>query len=896
MRSPVKSKPLGCAWHPRGKAYIVDLMVYTEVTALYSHCYLPGVLIPSHCRARKALIAKATSMSLTAFVVTAVLLIGSDSLASKQVVTAGGARQSPETAKQAEELFQDALLLSDTRDGESARRRLQEAMRLWVQMREPGKAAKAALQMGDRCKQARKYQDALDYYNQAQEVKLLPGPIKANVFNAIALVYVELYRGDLALRYFSKALEYAQKINDLPAQSLPLTGLANLHYQQGETKKALECISQAQKLNSQKDVADPALLCLLGQISQQEGTLDKAKCAFEDALAIYRKSGDAEGQVKSLCAISNLSLLASQKQAAIDQAEEAVRLAEEQASRAVTHADKSSARQLRWRACLSRGRAARAMGQKAKALDSYKCTIQHTEALWWAVYIATEASAIAFREEVQAAYREYVDLLVEQGQFNKAYELAEQGKARSLLNVTEARRTTPPSEGSQQEKTLRELSRSIARLRLQLLSSDLSPEQQIRLHKEIADAEYKMQETQLNFELASSRDRWVWSELANVESLQKKMAQDQMALAEFFLGEDRSFAWFFTPDGVSLEILPARKEIEKAVRAYLNVLASTPNHLRIEEDMAKLRRQAELLFATLFGSLSAHIKPSQRLIIVPDGLLHYLPFEALIHNGRYLVEDHEISYNPSASMLEFWQDSVSRVDDRDKMELLAIGDPVLEPGPKTLNGKPSRTGLSEPARQMLVARGFHLARLPRTRDEVEYIASLFPPDRRKVFVGKQGTEEALKGESLRRYRRLHFATHSLIDEKTPSRSAVVLTPGDDAEEDGVLEMSEIARLNLDCDLVVVSACQTGRGQILSGEGIVGLSRAFLYAGARSVVVSLWNVTDISTGQLMKNFYKNMTGGLSNAAALRMAKLNMLSSGKDTRHPHYWSPFVMVGKP
>jgi CHAT domain-containing protein len=125
---------------------------------------------------------------------------------------------------------------------------------------------------------------------------------------------------------------------------------------------------------------------------------------------------------------------------------------------------------------------------------------------------------------------------------------------------------------------------------------------------------------------------------------------------------------------------------------------------------------------------------------------------------------------------------------------------------------------------------------------------------------------------------------------------VVLTLGDGAEEDGFLEVSEISRLDLDCDLVVLSACQTGRGQLLSGEGIVGLSRAFLYAGARSVVVSLWNVSDISTGQLMKNFYQNLTAGQSNAAALRRAKLQMLSSGKEARHPYYWSSFVMVGKP
>jgi CHAT domain-containing protein len=842
------------------------------------------------------LIAKTTSILLTAFVVAAVLLFASDSLAFKQEATAGGERQSPEAARQAEELFRDALLLSDTKNGESARLRLREAMRLWVQLREPGKAAKAALQMGDRYKHARKYQYALAYYDQALDLKLIPALVRANALNAIALFYAELYQDDLALRYFSKALDQARIIDDLPAQALALRGLADLHYRQGEIKKALECIWQAQNLKGQKNTADPASLCLLGQISQQEGSMDKARCAFEDALAIYKKSNDAEGQVRALCASSNLSLLSSQKQAALEQAEQAVGLAEEQASRAVSHADKLNGWQLLWRARLSRGRAERALGQKDKALKSYYLTVQHVEALWWADYIATEASAIAFREETQPAYREYVDLLVEKGDFKQAYELADKSKGRSILNGKEAQRVNPSSRDNHQEASLRELSRLIVRLRLQLLSSDISLKQQAKLSEEIADAEYKMREMQVQAELERSSDRLVWSKLAFAEQLQKKTAQDHMALVEFFLGEDRSFVWLFTHGEVYFQLLPARKEIEKAVRPYLDVLASAPNPLNIERDLAKLRKQSESLFAALFGQLSSKIEPGQRLIVVPDGLLHYLPFEALSYNGRYLVEDHELSYNPSASMLSLWQGSGIEVDEGTKMELFGIGNPVFKPESKAIVGKGSRNSLSNKARQGLASRAFRLAPLPRTQDEIQYIANLFPSDRRRVFLGMESTEEAVKREPLRRYRRLHFATHSLIDEKSPLRSAVILGTGDNTEEDGFLEVSEISRLNLDCDLVVVSACQTGRGQLLSGEGIMGLSRAFLYAGARSVVVSLWNISDISTSQMMKGFYQHLVSGIGNAAALRKAKLQMIGLGIQTQHPYYWAPFVMVGKP
>ncbi len=871
-------------------------MVYAQITTWHSRRILLDVIILNHFSVRKTLIPKATSIPLPALIVIGILLIASYSSAFEQRDRGRSERQSPESESQAEELFRQALLSCDTTDRKSTRLRLQEAMSIWTRMREPGKAAKAALQIGDRYKQARRYQDALDYYEQALGVKPLSGSVRANALNAAALVYAELYLDDLAIRSFRKSLDQARRVNDLPAQKIALIGLANLYYRQAAREQALTCIGQAQRLNRQRDAdADPALLYLTGRIRQEEGTMEKAKNAFEEALAVYRKTGDVSGQIKSLCAISNLYLLSSQKQAALEKAEQAMKLAEAQKDRASSRADKTSVRELLWPVWLSRARVERALGQKESAIKSYGWAIHHIQGLGWAVYNATEASALAFREETQAAYREYVDLLMEQERFKEAYGYAERARARTLRNWIAARQAMPTSAAKDQEAYLSEQNRSIINLRLQMLASGISPQQQSKLQKEIEDAEAEKQKKLSRAEMENSRSRLVWSNLIDAEQLQKKMAEDRMALAEFFLGEDRSFVWLFARGDVFFETLPGRKEIEKAVSSYLTLLAAAPDPMYFEKETDELRKRAGELFAILFGRLSSQIETGQRLIVVPDGLLHYLPFETLIQNGRYMVEDHEISYNPSASILGLWQKAESRVDSDDRMELLAIGDPVVEPGAKTTGGKPGN-GLSEQARRMLVARGFRLSQLPRTRDEVLSLADLFPPDRQKSLLGSEATEEALKLESLKRYRRLHFATHSLIDEKSPLRSAVVLTPGDQAKEDGLLEVSEISRLDIDCDLAVVSACQTGRGQLLSGEGIVGLSRAFLLAGARSVVVSLWNVSDTSTSRLMKYFYQNLTGGLGNAAALRKAKLQMLGGVKQTRHPYYWSSFVMIGKP
>ncbi|MEK6406802.1 MAG: CHAT domain-containing tetratricopeptide repeat protein [Acidobacteriota bacterium] len=807
----------------------------------------------------------------------------------------GTERQSSKPGSQAEELFQSALLLVGTKDWELARQRMKEATRLWMQVREPQKAARALLQVGDCYKQARMYSESLYCYKQALEVRPLQGSVKANAYNAIARVYVELYERDLAIDYFTKAIRRARRVKNITAQALALAGLADLHHRQGEREQARALLAQARKLNRQQGnpEAGAALLHKDGQISQEDGRLERAKRAFEGALAIYRKTGNVEGQVKVLCSMTNLFLLASKEQRALEQATQAVELAQKQP--AVTSADKLRARELLWPAWLGRARAERAAGRKELAKNNYLQALSRVAGIWWLDKISTETSAIGFRQESQALYQEFVDLLVELGDFDEAYFWADTAKARALRGATEARPMMQPLRNSDQGAQLREMSQSIARLRTELLLSHLGTERRTKLQKEIRDAEYAREEKRVLAEMQNSRDRLNWSKPATVKWLQERMAQDKSVLLEFLLGETRSFAFLITPDGVSCEILPSQKEIEKAVRPYLEKLRTSPNHLQLDRELAKTREQAAALFSVLFGNLARQILPGQKLIVVPDGLLHYLPFETLIHDGHYLVEDHEISYNPSASMLSLWPASSSQTNDSKKMDLLAFGDPVFDPQSNARNFEKTVSDVDRLTPSMHSAQGYILPPLPRTRDEVQYIANLFPPDRRREYLGEESTEDALKRESLRDYKRLHFATHSLIDEVSPSRSAVVLTLDDDPQEDGVLEVSEISELDIDCDLVVLSACQTGRGKLFSGEGIVGLSRAFLRAGARSVVVSLWNVSDIATSRLMKDFYQQLVGDVGNAAALREAKLQMIGA-KELKHPYYWASFVIIGKP
>jgi CHAT domain-containing protein len=495
------------------------------------------------------------------------------------------------------------------------------------------------------------------------------------------------------------------------------------------------------------------------------------------------------------------------------------------------------------------------------------------------IYASTEKSALGFAEERQAPYRELVDLFVDLGQIDEAYNAYQYARSRTLSGFIRARRLVGYRSDSGTDTKIRALSASIIALRTKLLSPTLNKAQRENLQRELVEAEDDLTERRLQAELNNPGRRLVFSKPATLKQLQSQVLDDGETVVEFFLGKDRSIVWLISRDTVGFDILPGRSEIEEKVRQYMNDLSVAPANLHLQLRLSKQRAMAEELFNMLFGKLAGQLPLNSRLIVIPDGLLNYVPYESLVHNGRYLIEDHQISYLPSASLIELLRQPPKSASARDEqLDLLALGDPTFA------------------GRQAWDWDIPNLSRLPRTRDEVEYISSLIPRQRARLYLGKDSTERAFKQERLHKYKWIHLATHGFIDERNPGHSAVALALDTNNDEDGFLRATEIADLDLDCDLVVLSACETGRGQLSSGEGIIGLSRSFFMAGARSVVVSQWAVSDISTAQLMKDFYQQLVNGAAKPAALREAKLRMLHGGSETRHPYYWAPFVIIAAP
>lgn len=784
----------------------------------------------------------------------------------------------------AKSLYEEAERLTETGQYGLARLKLLAAVRIWQQARQPEMAAQALRQLAERDHRAGRWQAALQSYRQLLQLKPISRHDKVIALNSIAQIYGSLHQFHYASNYFRRALSLAQQISEAQGQSTALIGLAIIYAAQRDDNRARACLDATQKLNwrAGSEQTEGDTFYLIGQSYREQGQVSEARQAFGQAQARYRRAGDQAGEALSFCALSEAHLAAGQPNMAL-----------EQATQAVTLARRLKDSEPQWRAWLALARAQRAIAQIEQAINSYFRAIGFIEKQRL-LALSADSLRIALLAERQAPYRELAALLLLRGSDDEAFRSIEHARARATLDLLAHPRRDRASVDSNGAHL--ELAHRIARLRSEIFSSSLSREKRDALQAELVEAEQRLEEAR--WEIESKRLKR-FTRPVTLKQAQETLLRPQEALLEFFLGEERSYVWLISATESRWADLPGQREIEAKVRPYLETLSLRPHNLYLERALVKQRELGEQVFRLLLGPLAERLKTGQQLLIMPDGLLYYLPFETLIRDGRYLIEDHEISYAPSASVLSVLRSAIGHTPGAPgpkPMALLAFGDAVFAPPlrAKISQRRPS-SAIAETLATMFPG-NYGLPPLPHTRAEVLAISELLPLERQRIYLGAMATERSLKLELLSRYRWLHFATHSLIDEHFPARSGVVLTLDKNPAEDNFLEMREIAELELDCDLVVLSACQTGRGQLVTGEGIVGLSRAFLYAGAHAVAVSLWDVSDAATARFMSDFYRHLVSSSNSTASLRQAKLESLRSNQVMRHPYYWAPFVIVGNP
>jgi CHAT domain-containing protein/predicted negative regulator of RcsB-dependent stress response len=382
-------------------------------------------------------------------------------------------------------------------------------------------------------------------------------------------------------------------------------------------------------------------------------------------------------------------------------------------------------------------------------------------------------------------------------------------------------------------------------------------------------------------------------------------------LLEYSISGQQITVWAITKETAGYAVIDVVDET--VLEAYLKTLRVP---LFDAKDISNHVSLGKKLYQTLFGKVEHYVRGKNQLIISPDGPLYYLPFETLIETGAqkdtpnyttlanvpYLIKQYQVSYIPSASVFVAQNSQERKQKNPLRLPLVAFGDPVY--GDESAR----KIAVVDSRRISNVALGgSNFQRLEFSGEEVRRIAGIWnvAQDSEHVNLRQQASVNRVREMDLSKYRMVHFASHAVLGDKVglASQPALILSEND-GKDAGLLQFSDILELKLNADLVVLSACETGLGQLHDGEGIVGITRAFFYAGASSAVVSLWKVQDQSTSIFMESFYKRLKQGKSKAEALREAKIEMMKTtvdkykATDSRQslaaPFFWAPFILTG--
>jgi CHAT domain-containing protein len=474
-----------------------------------------------------------------------------------------------------------------------------------------------------------------------------------------------------------------------------------------------------------------------------------------------------------------------------------------------------------------------------------------------------------------------------------------------------------------QERDLQQRINAQANRQRQILAGRHTPEQAGQAEEELNALLRQYRELQAEIRATSPRYAALTQpQPLGLAEIQRDVLDDRTVLLEYALGDDQSHVFVVTAASIDHHPLPGRAEIERTARRVYDALiarqavaAETPaeRRSRIAKADAEYPAASAELSRIVLGPIADRLA-GRRLLIVADGALQYVPFAALPRPGQPptpaaepLVVKHEIVSLPSASIVAVLRTERAARPVADR-SVAVVADPVFDSSDSRLHrAKVATTPSSLPSplpaevtRSARLAgladdRGA-LARLPFSREEADTIVALAPAGRATRAVDFKASRSTLASPDVGRARIVHLATHGLLDAERPELSGIVLSLFDEhgTAQDGFLRLHEIYNLDWSADLVVLSACQTALGREIRGEGLVGLTRGFMYGGAARVMASLWSVNDSMTAQFMKRFYEGLfVGRLAPAAALRAAQIEMWRR-QSSQAPYYWAAFVLQG--
>jgi CHAT domain-containing protein/tetratricopeptide (TPR) repeat protein len=735
--------------------------------------------------------------------------------------------------------------------------------------------------------------DAVDNYELALRLNKEIGNKDNEAVGNYYLGRVHREAGDFtpALRHYEACLALSRRSGKLRMAAHALLDIAAIYTAQRKYEEALRLYRRSQDFYTQ--IGDLRRCALthhgLGELRRARGELESAAGEYRQGLELFQRIRDKQGEAESRYRLASLLREQGRLPEALSESEKSVALVEDQRTRA--------------------------LGQN-----------------WRTTYFAS----------VHRHFELYVDILMrlhaqspERGYAALALEASERAKARTLLDLLAETRSEVPRGIDPallaRERLLRQQLSAKTAYQIQAFNSARPEVAEIETELRQLNAEYDFVQAQIKAQ-SPAYAQLTAPYVLGADGIRATLREDEgTVLLEYLVGEERSYLWFVKSDGLTARELPGRAALKSlAGDVYQSLVA---RQQRVGEDEGRRYERytsEEAQFCSRAAELSRQVLAplagegeARRLLVVPDGDLRYIPFDALPLPGgtgqcrlgaepaTYLpmLTRYEVVQLPSVSSLALlrrleaaspppdagiaiWADPVFESDDPRVNERAS----TAAPHARTTVG-PAAFGADPAAPTLYEAHAAPPTRLLATGQEADSIMRLAPAGAAVLLTGFAADRESALEHDLKGYRILHFATHGMMDKEHPSLSGLLLSTVDEQGQsrNGLLQLRDIYGLRLNANLVVLSACQTGLGEEMPGEGFVGLTQGFLYAGSRSVVVSLWQVEDKAAATLMGNFYEGMLReGVAPAVALRRAKLEMYRQGA-LQAPYFWSAFVIQGE-
>lgn len=731
------------------------------------------------------------------------------------------------------------------------------------------------------------YARALDYYLESLSIKEENQADIVDVVTTIGNIGA-LYnkQGDfgLALEYYQRALDLAEKNGATPTTVTSiLNNMGHAYRATGDTVKAREKLTQSLALAEKggEPIRISTSTYNLGNVARDEGRMDEAEALHRRALSMRDNGDDRLGLVESLTTMGNILNQRNRPEEALPYA-----------TRAVALAATSRLLNQQWKAQLTLGNTHQQLGHLDEARTNYAAAIAMVETLRLQT-AGGERSRQQYLADRLGPFYALASLEAESHRAFEALTVVDAARARALIDVIEtgrpATRQLTDAQRAQERSVNQALLDASNQLDTEARKPKPNPQRLAEIDASVAKARITRDALLGEFYTERAELRFARGQTPDITRAGVNATLDSgTALVTFVLDDKQAWAYVVThgADGPVVEphLLPiTKRELTTLATRFAGEIAG--------RNLA-FSATARALYDALFAQADARLATVRHVIIVPDGVLWQVPFQALqTARGRFLIEERAVSYAPSIAALSALE---SRNRSRATLtpHLVAFGDPAVSSATGRTDVATSAAG-TNPARRGVIEGG-----LPEAAREVRALGRLYGPARSEVLVAADATEAALR-ERVARATVLHIATHGVLDNSNPMYSHVRLAPSDgnapaDHTTDGRLEAWEVLDLGITAKLAVLSACRTAGGSGL-GEGVIGLSWSLFAAGASTAVVSQWEVDSASTTALMIAFHERLLkpGATTTAEALRQAELTLLKNPA-YRHPFYWAGFLAVG--